>query len=465
MEELDVYTGTLEYRNIVFTFVFDKKILRLIPPNEEKSNVSLWFKEKIARGVYGGFKQVYIDENLIGKCNERNKQIVFILDNNEVEICNCVLIIEINYYIINDYVNKMIDKIIIYGPEINYIYSKKVNYLKLKEDNTFDIDRDLFNDTVSDREHFKIDDRTIDIYFGISVFSNHRIEENPLKIDSTLSLEFEPTNDYKFIVRLLDLMRKFIQYLCFRKNINFTSVKLAGFVTENIHFNFAELYEISEYKTIDNASALKKGRVIKYEYVKGAIGRIIEDIYKNRIYLKHIPDSYESEIEIDAGKFVMITAGFEWEFKRNYPKGIVKNKKTVVAENHVIDLIDTLIQQNTGKSKEILKFLKKQIKSYNLGSQIVQYGKDYGDISDIFGNKLYSLVNEKLSYEKIGDRLSNQRNHFAHGDIDCEFIGSSLFDVLYLEYIIYIMQLKYYEIGSDKIKLAINDLFECHLPL
>lgn len=465
MEELDVYTGTLEYRNIVFTFVFDKKILRLIPPNEERENVSSWFKEKLADGVYGCFKQVYIDENLIGNCNKRNKQIVFILENNEVGLSNCVLIIKIKYYIISNYANKMIDKIVIYGPEINYIYSKKLNYLKLNEDNTLGVDRYLFNDTVSDKECFKIDDKTIHIYFGISVLSNYKIEENPLKINSTLSLEFEPTDDYKFLVKLLNLMREFIQYLCFRRNIYFASVELAGFVSENIHFNFAELYENSEYTIIDNAKTLKKGRIIKYEYVKGAIGQIIEDIYKNKIYLKHIPDSHESGIKIDVGKFVMITADFEWEFKRNYPNGIVKNKKTIAAENHITDLIDTLIRQNTGKSKEILKFLKKQIASYNLSSQIVQYGKDYGDISNAFGNKLYSLCNEKLCYEKIGDRLSKQRNYFAHGDIDCEFTGLSLFDVLYLEYIIYIMQLKYYGVNTDKIKLAINDLFECHLSL
>ena len=161
----------------------------------------------------------------------------------------------------------------------------------------------------------------------------------------------------------------------------------------------------------------------------------------------------------------MITAAFEWEFKRNYPRGITKSKKTIDAEKKVTDIINDLIKNNTGKSKEIFKFLKKLIKSDNLESRIIEYGKDYGNISDIFGNHLYGLNKEKLNYKQMGKRLSDQRNHFAHGDIDKEFIGLSLLDLIYLEYVIYIMQLKFYGLDDDAIKYSINDLFRCNLSL
>ena len=122
----------------------------------------------------------------------------------------------------------------------------------------------------------------------------------------------------------------------------------------------------------------------------------------------------------------MITAAFEWEFKRNYPKGIEKSQKTKEAEENVTKIIDNLIKDNSGKSKDILKFLKKLIKTDNLESRIVEYGKQYGTISDIFGNNLYNINDEQLNYKKMGKRLSDQRNHFAHGDIDKEFIKNLL---------------------------------------
>ena len=112
-----------------------------------------------------------------------------------------------------------------------------------------------------------------------------------------------------------------------------------------------------------------------------------------------------------------------------------------------------------------MKFLKKLIKSDSLESKIITYGNDYSEISDIFGSHLYNINNETLNYKDMGKRLSDQRNHFAHGDIDKEFIGLSLLDLVYLEYVIYIMQLKFYGVDNNNIKKAINDLFGCNIAL
>ena len=39
MEELNVYSGKLNYKDIVFDFVFDKQDLRLIPPSDKNEEV------------------------------------------------------------------------------------------------------------------------------------------------------------------------------------------------------------------------------------------------------------------------------------------------------------------------------------------------------------------------------------------------------------------------------------------
>ena len=59
----------------------------------------------------------------------------------------------------------------------------------------------------------------------------------------------------------------------------------------------------------------------------------------------------------------------------------------------------------------------------------------------------------------MGERLSLQRNNFAHGNLDKEFVGLSLLDLVFLEIILYAMQLKYYGLEEIKIKKAINELF------
>lgn len=92
-------------------------------------------------------------------------------------------------------------------------------------------------------------------------------------------------------------------------------------------------------------------------------------------------------------------------------------------------------------------------------------GKDFGEIINVFGNRLYSLNKESMKYNKMGERLSKQRNNFAHGNLDKEFIGNSLLDLIYLEYVVYAMQLRQMGLSNENIQKSINDLFSCRLAL
>ncbi len=46
MDEHSTYTGILEYKGINFTFIFDKKILKLIPPEDKKMKLKVGFGKK-----------------------------------------------------------------------------------------------------------------------------------------------------------------------------------------------------------------------------------------------------------------------------------------------------------------------------------------------------------------------------------------------------------------------------------
>ena len=78
-----------------------------------------------------------------------------------------------------------------------------------------------------------------------------------------------------------------------------------------------------------------------------------------------------------------------------------------------------------------------------------------------FGQQLYAFNKEKLSYTDMGIRIGEQRNHFAHGDLDKDFIGLSLLDLIFLQRIIYAIQLKIVGLEDKQIQRAIKDLFQC----
>lgn len=466
MRDYDTYTGTINYKEIDFTFIFDKKKLKLIPPKEQKHEVDMWFMEKIENGVYTLGNPIYVDEIIYGIANETGKKIVLIPAHKSIGRINSTLIIDIEFYIINKYDREKIDRIAIKGPEITHIFPTTIalNKFDWEMNGKIGVSTKSFDETTTAKESFCMGDKELLIYFGISVSSTYKTGESPISLNSTMFIEFFPTDDYKFIVNLIKIAKQFIQYLCYRKNVIFSRIEISAPTSKGLHETFAVLHEAHE-NNIEEIYPIEKERLIKYDYLKGHLGSILNDIVNQNIYLEHIPESYEIGRHINAGRFVMITAAFEWEFKRNYHVGIEKSLKTREAEDNVSNIIDKLIKENTGKSKEILKFLKKLIRSDNLASRIIEYGKHYGNISDIFGNHLYSINDEKLNYKEMGKRLSDQRNHFAHGDIDKEFIGLSLLDLVYLEYIIYIMQLKFYGIEDDEIKHAINDLFRCNIAL
>ena len=176
-------------------------------------------------------------------------------------------------------------------------------------------------------------------------------------------------------------------------------------------------------------------------------------------------DSYVSGRRINAARFVMITAAFEWEFHRLYPDGVKKTAATIDAEEAVSECMQKHIDETSGKQKKIYRFLKKLVKSDSLQSEIIQMGKDFSGIIGAFGDRLYQLNEQELKYAEMGQRLADQRNHFAHGDLDKDFIGLSLLDLIYLEYVVYAMQLKHYGVQDVEIQKSINELFHLGFAL
>ena len=161
----------------------------------------------------------------------------------------------------------------------------------------------------------------------------------------------------------------------------------------------------------------------------------------------------------------MTTAAFEWEFKKMYKDGIPHSNKTNEAKEKAKSKIENLIRISKGKEKKIYKNLLKFITLEGFSENLEYTCNNLNEIIRPFGDRLYGLNNEKLDYKKMGERLAKQRNHFAHGDLDKEFIGLALLDLIFLEEIVYAMQLKKCGISNENIKRSLNKLFNAGIVL
>ena len=71
---------------------------------------------------------------------------------------------------------------------------------------------------------------------------------------------------------------------------------------------------------------------------------------------------------------------------------------------------------------------------------------------------------KSVSTNSLSD-ISKARNNFAHGNLDKDFVGLSLLDLIFLEIVLYAMQLKYYGLEDINIKKAVNELFHKNLVI
>ena len=466
------YTGKLKYRDIDFTFVFAGTEMRLIPPADKESEIKWqWKMKSIGNGAYTFADPMPVDERyLTAHCNETNQRIVFLpKQGSTLGFNNTVVIIEIKSFVVCETNDNNFNRVTFSCPEMNYIHPiNKAFTIKIpnefaKEGVAY-FNTQNFDLTTTDKQKFIVDEKEVQVFFEISRTISFKIDKPPLTLESVMHFEFDATNDYSFILRLWQIARDFIRFLCYRNNIFITKIDLSTSDDDGKYKNFAKMY-INNRDEESEELPLQKGRYIKQIHIAGKEGEILSDIASDSIYLRHLPETFESGHHINAARFVMITAAFEWEFRRLYPDGIKKSEATINAENAVYEEIQKEIDNSSGKKKSIYKFLQRLVRSDSLQSEIIQIGKDFSGIVDVFGKHLYQINGEELKYSEMGQRLSDQRNHFAHGDLDKDFIGLSLLDLIFLKIIVYAMQLKYYEIDDIEIQKSINELFQQRLAI
>lgn len=465
----DVFTGTLTYRDVQFIFLFDKQQLHLIPPTDKAHETNKWFlkpignKEKPVGYTIGD--PIYIKEPLISdKCNER-PIIVFIPKYSSVNRYNSTLIVDIQAYIVFSVYEFNIKKLKFFCPEINSIFPSRqaISEVKLDENGEFSLKTQKMETFDEVKQFFKYKGKKIEITFDIIQTITQDVTKPPLSLQSCMCFKFEETSDYNFIIELCNIAQTFIKYISYRRDISFKNIQLyTPFEKGEKIFKGAELFFVEKQFDVDEKS-LKDGRFIKHHFISDIEGTILNEIASQQLYLYHLPDSYERN-HINAARFVMITAAFEWEFRKLYPNGISKETKELQAEASATIVLKELIEKSTGKLKKLYKsLLKNGIGFLPLKVKIEQTCKDLDNIINPFGEYLYSINGEELKYSKVGERVSTQRNNYAHGNIDKEFVGLSLLDLIFLERVIYAMQLKRFGLSDINIKHSINELFHCNL--
>ncbi len=366
---INVYTGSLNYQNAEYQFVFHDDELHLIPPPEVAENI-LWGYERkeIAPGVYTSGDPLRMKESvLVGRCRENNKYIFFLVRKNAQLGCqNDVLIVPLIAHFMCHNSKPFISRICFYGPELNHIHpvNQALCYTldadHFFNDGTFSLATRSHEFTTTSKQQFLVDGNNVTVSFDIRRDFSSKISDAPVHLNSALTFEFDPSDNYMFLLRLYNIAKRFIQFLCYRADINISTTNLYELTDDDKYSNIGSLHIRNESHETDEAS-IKAERYIRQKDIAGLEGKILGDIAEDRLYLRHIPDSYKVALHINAARFVMITAAFEWEFRRLYPDGIPKSTKRLEAEHKAEEKLNELIENCSGDTKRILKFVRRAV--------------------------------------------------------------------------------------------------------
>lgn len=465
--KFNTYTGKVHYNGIDFSYVFSENELRLIPgEKDEKIIITQWLHKEIAPGAYTSGDPLIMKEPFLeATCDQMPYGIVFITQvGSTISSINSQLFIKVIAHLENKTRNSEFSQLSLSGTCINYVYPvnrayvTELNYEKFEDDGLVAVKSRGFKATSTEERNFIVDGTEVAVRCSIGLTSSSKIGEPPLSFHSNLTFSFAPTSDYQFAYKLVCYAKKLLGYLTFQQEIGAINAHLSYQRDDGRYSRFAEIYFSENDEGVDGTH-LHKGRYIKIDLLEGKENLFLQDIVDNVLYLRHLPRSNRDKNVIDASKFVLFTAAFEWEYRRLYPDGFPKDEKREKGEREAFELIQQAIDATKGETKKALKWAQKGIGFSSLQSKCVHTANDLDDLVGTFGRHLYKINGEELNYSSFGERLAKQRNNFAHGNMDKDFAELALLDIMFLKYLVLAMQLRYYGISDDGIRKAINELF------
>lgn len=344
----------------------------------------------------------------------------------------------------------------IQADELNYIYpvGQTYNYTM----NETGINSINLQASTGDQQWvFNLNEIRVTVSFGIMQSFTH--DESPLRLQSALYMEFEPTEDHEFITRLFAIGRNFLRYVCYRRNINITKSSvythdgkrkfcpIGSFDAAWLHTDYPETKE------------RMKRNFIPVSSLGNSLGYLFQKLSDDTLYLRHIPESIKDARGITPAHSVMLTAAFEYEYHQLFPKGIKHKAKTQKKHELIKTGLDSLISDEKYDSvKKEFERAKNILTNDNLEAQLNQAFKELSVCFESHAKSLFDLNETEYSTSIMAKTISKMRNDFAHGNINIDYGIETFLSITILPYLIYAMQLKQAGLDESEITKIIGKL-------
>ncbi|WP_144559937.1 HEPN domain-containing protein [Shouchella miscanthi] len=440
--------GITNFKNEKYLFKFDSI-------NFSVTLEDIEYREKTFEDLKELFEAEYHITVLDGRTTDGN-DIVFNLTNNGMQVTSPgIYSANVYSYIIFNGEKKEYNGLGIQARELDFFFDKNkaLNYnVSSLDDGTMEMRVKPFKET-QESFNFSLND---DEFLG-SLNVSRKIIDRTIILNSELHInKVNLDNIVTELEEVVSVFSKFFRFVSNRLNVQISKVNLKSKSQDNKFRIIGEYFRKDQW-SYDEMIEKDLNKIISFDLLEGSLPNLIHKISKGELYLRHLPITYKEGKNITPARFIMSSAAFEWQYKHTNdiePESEIKQE--------VISYLEEVSEQKTGKDKKYIKGLLKIVKSKDnsLNQRMQKALNEHDVILTPFIKHLYSFSNIKnYSNQDISSRLAEERNNFAHGNLDKEFKGDSVYDLLLLEWLYYVIVLKEIGLSDKKIQKSINKLF------
>lgn len=297
---------------------------------------------------------------------------------------------------------------------------------------------------------------------------NREVTKNstsPLKLTSNLNYHFENTTDISIVNELVTLTRNLLEFISYRKNLHINKLIIKKKIN-GLYYSIGEFFVRHPQSEEKETEKIIRERIISYPLLGASFSKLLENISVGKLHLRHIPESYRLKSNITPARFLMATAGFEWQFDISHKSKSEENKmKYEKQRNEVLSFLQQKAEETTNKEKKFFINSKRFFEENpsRLASDITWALDQSQEVLHEFIQRIYSFNGVENKYYKshsIAERIQRDRNGFAHGNLNTEFNELIDIDLSVLEWLYYAMVLEDIGVSKENAKKCINNLFQ-----
>ena len=275
-------------------------------------------------------------------------------------------------------------------------------------------------------------------------FTSHGF--NPVEITPCLNVIFK-NNKIDFIFKVYDAILTSLKFLFMRKDIcpKHVSIEVDGHCGLIFSQNVGE----SNNSFVSQSSLITRN-CIPWKKIYQKFHKIFNLAFHKKLYIDHLPSTYNERVNFDEISMSKLAASFESVYNNFCENNEIHSDCGKDARLRVKKELENCKNSNTGKVKNLFKYLIKAVDHVPLSEKILQQLK----LNRKALIKIKHYIGCSLSYRKIAEITAKFRNDIDHGNkINNRQYENAEKAFIMLNCLIYAMQLK-------KIGFSLNEISE-----